>query len=287
MQNSKYASNAMPKDRLRNKTPISAMQKASRTPVTSPANIPFKPARRSGTSLHHQIFLVIRDQINAGRYSVGTALPSEQELSRQFNVSRITVRAALANLEASGFIDRQHGVGTFVAERVRPAQMHVPMSDLLAHIADVNRSTRVELRELSFTHAPIDVQRLFNCEPEQRFQRAVRIRSFKGVPIFHVITLIPESIARQFTRGEMSSTSLYQLLHSKGIQYKAGKQVVSATLADPSVASELQVEVGAPLLQIRRIHFDEQMRPFEYIELLASPTRFEMEMSLVEQDFPK
>ncbi len=104
------------------------------------------------------------------------------------------------------------------------------------------------------------------------------------MPIFHVLTLLPESIAKQLTRKEMSSESLYQLLRNKGFQFKSGKQVISATLADPSVASELHLEVGAPLLQVRRIHYDENMRPFEYMEMLASPTRFEMQMSIGEDD---
>jgi DNA-binding GntR family transcriptional regulator len=46
------------------------------------------------------------------------------------------------------------------------------------------------------------------------------------------------------------------------------------------------VEVGAPLLQIRRIHFDEKMQPFEYMEMLASPALFELQMTLDSKDFP-
>ena len=243
-----------------------------------------KLVRRSGTSLHHQIFLVIRDQISVGKYAISAALPSEQELSRQFHVSRITIRAALATLEANGFVDRRHGIGTFVSERVRPPPIHAPMADLLEHIADVNRSTRVELRELSFTTAPLRVQPLFGGDPDQLFQRAVRIRSLKGVPIFHVLTLLPERVAKQLTRKEMGSESLYQLLRNKGFQFKSGKQVISATLADPSVANELHLDVGAPLLQVRRIHYDDNGQPFEYMEMLASPTRFEMQMSIGEED---
>jgi GntR family transcriptional regulator len=243
--------------------------------------------RRSGTSLKHQIFLVLRDQITAGNYPAGASLPSEKSLSQEYKVSRITVRAALAELEASGLVDRRHGIGTFVTDHAKSAPIHATLSDLVAHIADVGRSTKVELREVGFVKAPLHVQTLFKCAPDQLFQRAVRIRSRNGLPIFHIMTMVPESIARRFTRKELSGASLYQLLRSKGFQFKAGTQTISAVLALPSVAQVLNLEVGAPLLQVRRLHFDEFMRPFEYMEYLASPAHFEVQMTLGEQDLPK
>src|SRR4051812_47213485 len=94
-------------------------------------------ASGKGTSLHRQIFLVIRDRIGCGVYPAGEGLPSEDALSRMFQVSRVTLRAALANLESAGFVERRHGVGTFVTERPRRPEIHAPLSDLLAHIADV------------------------------------------------------------------------------------------------------------------------------------------------------
>lgn len=246
--------------------------------------LPFQPARRAGASLHHQIFLVMRDRIFAGNYRSGESLPSEQELSEQFQVSRITVRAAIAKLQANALVERRQGVGTFVSVREPAPQFHAPVSDLLAHIADVSRHTRVKLFEMDFVTAPLHVQSLFNCDGQQLFQRAVRVRSAEDQPVFHVVTYIPDAIARQFTRKDMGSVSLNELLRAKGFQFKSGKQVVSAALADPAVASRLQVEVGAPLLQIRRIHFDARMQPFEYMEMLASPSRFELQMTLDEAD---
>lgn len=243
--------------------------------------------RRSGTSLAHQIFLVIRDQISAGRYPVGSTLPSEKQLSRDFQVSRITVRAALASLERNGLVDRCHGVGTFVTERAQASPLHAPMRDMLAHIDDVSHSTQVKLREVSYVNVPLHIQSLFNCRPDQRFQRAIRIRSLNGLPILHIMTLLPEPIAQQFGRKELAGASLYELLRKKGYHFSTGKQVISATLATPTVAKELRLEVGAALIQVRRIHFDQFKRPFEYMEYLASPAHFEIQMTLEGEDSPE
>jgi len=238
------------------------------------------------TALHHQVFLVLRDRILSGMYPSGTLMPGEEKLSQIFRVSRVTVRAALATLAGNGLIERRQGVGTFVSTHIQPPRIHAPMSDLLAHIADVGRSTQVELLELASVGGPLHVRSLFNCEEDQVFQRAVRLRSMHNLPIFYVVTYVPEDIARRFTRREMSGPSLYKLLRGEGFNFKAGKQTVSAALADPTVADALDVEVGAPLLQIRRIHFNERMQPFEYMEMLTSPAQFELQMTLGSEDFP-
>ena len=73
-----------------------------------------------GTSLYHRVFLVLRDQIDSGRYPPGSILPSELEVCREFGVSRVTSRRAMAELEAAGVVFRQQGRGTFVRENVQP-----------------------------------------------------------------------------------------------------------------------------------------------------------------------
>src|SRR5689334_3095175 len=84
------------------------------TAQPSPA-IPSRPLPRvPGTSLHRQLFLVLRDQILSGVLAAKAALPKEEDLCEQFGVSRITVRRALSDLAAQGLVQRRHGLGTFV-----------------------------------------------------------------------------------------------------------------------------------------------------------------------------
>src|SRR5579864_8872150 len=58
----------------------------------------------------------LRGEILAGRLRPGTRLPSERELSFALGVNRLTLRAALARLEALGLITTRHGSGTVVAD---------------------------------------------------------------------------------------------------------------------------------------------------------------------------
>src|SRR3954462_7772001 len=56
----------------------------------------------------------LRNEILAGRIAAGSRLPSERELSLALGVNRLTLRAALARLEAMGLVSTRHGSGTQV-----------------------------------------------------------------------------------------------------------------------------------------------------------------------------
>jgi GntR family transcriptional regulator, transcriptional repressor for pyruvate dehydrogenase complex len=59
----------------------------------------------------------IRDLIDQGTLRAGDALPGEQELGRQLQVSRPVLREALGRLESLGLVTMQRGQGRFVADR--------------------------------------------------------------------------------------------------------------------------------------------------------------------------
>ena len=71
--------------------------------------------------LYQQIIDYLQAQIAAGILPVGAQLPTEKELSTQFNVSRITSKRALTELENAGIIERTQGKGSFVKEKASPA----------------------------------------------------------------------------------------------------------------------------------------------------------------------
>lgn len=69
---------------------------------------------------YEQIFRDLRERIASGEYAPGCAVPSEMELAREWNVSRITSRKALAMLAESGLVDRRRGKGSFVRVPAAP-----------------------------------------------------------------------------------------------------------------------------------------------------------------------
>lgn len=70
----------------------------------------------SSKAMYEQIFDALRDQILERKYAVGDRVPSEKELGEEYNVSRITSKKALELLASEGYIFRQPGRGSFVAD---------------------------------------------------------------------------------------------------------------------------------------------------------------------------
>jgi GntR family transcriptional regulator len=241
--------------------------------------------KRRNVPLHHQVFLVLQDGIAEGRYAPGEALPGEEDLAGLFGVSRVTIRAALETLDALGLIERRQGVGTFVRELLRPEPLTVPMMDLATRNREIVRTTRAHVVEYGFKPAPLHVRSHFQAQPDDLFQRAVRIRYMKERPIMQVTTYIPEAIGRQFGPKDMEGGSLYAILQRFGITFASGEQVVTAAAADPVVAERLNVAIGAPLLKVVRVHFNTMGRTIQHFELLAPPATYELRMPL--KDFER
>lgn len=76
------------------------------------------PAARSGRKPRSLRFLVreeLRRRILAHEWVAGEQLPTEAELCREFQVSRVTVRSAIQALVVQGLVDVRHGSGMYVA----------------------------------------------------------------------------------------------------------------------------------------------------------------------------
>ena len=72
----------------------------------------------TGKAKYYTLMEALKEQLLSGTIKPGQKLPSENELTREYALSRHTVRKALALLENEGYITAQHGKGTFCSERV-------------------------------------------------------------------------------------------------------------------------------------------------------------------------
>jgi GntR family frlABCD operon transcriptional regulator len=75
--------------------------------------------RTKTQKLYSQLLEVLREQLGKGCWSVGTQIPTEEQLCSRYNVSKATVRLALAELVSLGYLKRLQGKGTFV-RRTKP-----------------------------------------------------------------------------------------------------------------------------------------------------------------------
>lgn len=240
--------------------------------------------RELGSPLHHQVYLVLADGISTGRYGVGEALPTEEQLTRLFSVSRITVRRAMESLHGAGLIERGAGRRTVVRAPIgRP--MRMTMNSVIENIVAYGTETDARVIEFGYVEARGFVREHLWQATERLVQRAVRVRSHEGLPIMHLTSWVPAALGETFAADDLARFSMFELLARAGAHLARGDQVVSATLADPTVARHLGIKVGAALIDMRRLMFDQKGRAVEYIEMLAIPDRMTMRMELGPGEF--
>lgn len=234
---------------------------------------------------YHQIYLVLREQLHEGLFHDG--LPGELALMKQFDVARVTVRRALQQLASEGLIAREPGRGTRPLA-LAPARAHAPepathraqLTGLLENLVTMSLRTSVKVLEVHTVTASRAVAGALQIALGDPVQKAVRIRSTREGPLSHITTYVPADVARQFGRRELARKPILVLLEESGVRVGRAHQTISARLADAAVARHLDVAVGSALLAVRRLIYDDQERPVQWLHGLYRPDRYEYEMQL-------
>jgi GntR family transcriptional regulator len=234
-----------------------------------------------GEAKAKQVYLVLRDRILSGAAGFGAKLPTENELAEFHGVSRVTVRRALGELERERLIERRRSAGTRVIYQQAPAPITADISGVLANLADMGRRTAVELLSFDYVAAEGAVAQALGVGPDQLLQRSVRVRSVDGLPFSYLTTYVPESVSVTFTRQELASRPLLDLLERAGVKVEHARQRISAGLATPDVAHALGVRPGSPLIELVRVVHDQAGRGVEHLHALYRPDRYAFEIDLV------
>ena len=71
--------------------------------------------RESATPLHAQLEQIMRQKMASNEWPVGKLIPSENKISQEYGISRMTVRNVIAKLEQEGLVERVMGKGTYVS----------------------------------------------------------------------------------------------------------------------------------------------------------------------------
>jgi GntR family transcriptional regulator len=229
-------------------------------PVTAAAGVP----------LHRQLFLVLHDEIDRGVIAPGEALPTEQTLCDQFGVSRITVRRALADLAAQGYIERRQGVGSFVRQH-DPADVPTGRS-YLQGLRQTQFETEAEVVELGVRSAPRAVAEALGRSGELLHIVRVRRQRRTREPLMVTDAWLPPELAPVLTERALRRAPLYELLSANGVAVDRVRHEITAEIAGPRNAQLLDVPIGAALLRVNRLVYVGD-RPHHHVSALLSPSR--------------
>jgi len=223
----------------------------------------------------------IESRIVAGRYTIGSQLPTEPELEEEFGVSRITIRQALGLLKRRGILASKSGLGTIVRScgaGSRSMTMSGTMRDLIYYAAGT-RYTPLDRRAIS---APSPVAAMLN---EADGAKVLRFRGLRGRPQggnfgFEEV-YIPEPLGQSLDNARLGQATLFSLLEEvNGFKIAEVEQMITAVAASAAIAKQLGIAARAPMLRATRVCRLERGRPVEAAVSYYNPAKFEYVMKL-------
>jgi GntR family transcriptional regulator len=204
-----------------------------------------------------------REQIRSGELQPGQRLPSEQELSEAFGVSRATLRTVLTQLAAEGMILRRHGDGTYVNERLPDVNVR---QGLLWDFGELIRSSGFEpgIEAISSALHGADEQtaKSLGIEPGDKVIDLVRLFRANGKPVILAQNTLRADYSNGLAKSIDGNLPLKEIiLHYTLRQIGYAITDIRACTPDASAIKWLARETSDPMLKIEMTFYQDDNLP--------------------------
>jgi len=199
----------------------------------------------------------IADLILTGKLTPETKIQSEREFSEDLGVSRMTVRKAITELVNEGLLERKHGSGTYVAK----PKITYDASEMVNYVQAMQRrnlANSSQLLEFSEMVASRRLAEILKLEIGNPIYRVSLLRFANRVPVILERGFFPCVRFPKLEDWDLEKSSTLDLLTSV-YNIKPGQisQTIEAVAAVETVAQQLRVEEGFPLILLSRIMYNE------------------------------
>ncbi len=221
---------------------------------------------RVGRSRYEEIAESLRQAIRGGAYPLGSRLPSESDLAARWEVSRGTVRQAVALLASEGLIGSRQGARRVVLRQERRQSFHQ-----LNSFAQWARAMGCEVsgRILVRTTRPAtdeEAARL-DAEPGSEVLYVLRLRRLDGEPVMVERTVYADWVAPAVRELPEDCVSIMDgIAERAGIVAQYGEHLIDAVAAGSEDARLLGVRRASPLLRQRHLTYTATGRAIEWTD---------------------
>lgn len=221
--------------------------------------------RKSRMPLYLQVATLMRQQIEKQRWRYGEQIPTLDELEQEYKVSRITLRAALSQLEEQQIIRRTRGLGTFVAKdlsRQRWFQLPNNLDQLVDAVADL----KIRLLPVGPT-TPALAPPFESGNAAPAYQRLKRVHYHEDIPYCLIDIYLDKEVFDGDPAGFSNKPVIPQLAARPDMDSARARQILRITLADEDTAAHLDIGVGDPVADVSRALWNNQERIIYYAHI--------------------
>lgn len=232
-------------------------------------------------TLRNQITTELRRRILAGDLPEGSAIPSERDLAEEYNVSRMTARAAIESLVDDGLLVRRQGqratVAGLLAEKISRTAAFMSFSDEM-RLHGWQTTSRVV--KIMSTLADASTAAQLDLDIGASVIYVERVRLADGVPLALERVFLPFKRFQRLLDYDLAENSLYEVLERDfGVRPAYAEESVEAVALDSDDAAVFDLPAGALALLSRRITRDEQDRPVEAVTTIYRGDKYRMRLT--------
>ena len=223
--------------------------------------------RSSPQPLYTQIKEILRARILDGSYQPHQQMPSESEMMAAFDVSRITVRQALNDLQNEGLIFRIHGKGSFVS-KPKAFQDLGRLQGFGEAMRQMGYETYARVLAIKTVTPSPQVAEKLQLPKRAKVTELQRLRFLNREPISLDVTYVPSAIGQRLAKEDLAARDIFVILENDyGLALGHAELQIGSTLADETLAAQLKVEAGSPVLFIERTTHTADGAPIDYEHL--------------------
>ena len=235
--------------------------------------------KKSRIPVYVQLMDDITSQIENGTLNVGSKLPSERELCEQYDVSRITVRQAVQELEKDGFVNTYRGRGTYVASRRYNQDMSCLYS-FTKSMEQLGMTISTKLIEFEKIQCDDSVARKMKCDTGTEVYRFKRVRYADDEPLLLVTTYLPCKRFPDFDSERLVTGSLYSMMaDTYDVNFTEAKESLQSVRSRSDEVKLLKLKRGEPCMKIDRYTYEKD-EIIEYAIGIAGGDKFKYNVTL-------
>lgn len=217
--------------------------------------------------LYHQVEEFIKEYIAKNKLKPGDMLPTESELEDMLKVSRTTIRSAIISLQYSGYVIKQQGKGTFVADTAYEQQLPLLRSFTEDAIARGSKTHSIILAK-DIILPDENLEQILKIDAKEKIFKLSRLRFVDDEPMQLTTSYLPIKELKNYPWEDIdfTSTSLYFSLEEAGVILSSGEERMEVDIANSLDSMLLKVPEGFPVFVTKRIVFNDKGNIVEYAD---------------------
>jgi GntR family transcriptional regulator len=232
-----------------------------------------KVDKSSKVPLYLQLMEELIKKIENKVYHVDQKLPSERELCDIYDLSRITVRQALQELEREGYIYKLHGKGTFVASKTFNQNL-VRLYSFTEEMKKLGKEPSTKV--LSFAEIELEehLARQLNLDTHEEVFQVIRLRLADDEPLMYETSYLPKKHFPDLSATDLVERPMYDVFKEEyQIVVTRAVETFSATLIKEKEAKQLKTENNQAAILLKRFaYFNDKL--IEYTVSVARGDKF-------------